>query len=90
MLQHTYINVLVEWINHLQSDPFQKFSIVLRTFRSPASPSCLGFASDVLRKDGEVLGSSSTSMALEAAGVTTRCLFVPLFELVLENVLGLM
>jgi hypothetical protein len=28
-------------------------------------------------------------MALEAAGVTTRCLFVPLFELVVENVLGL-
>jgi hypothetical protein len=29
-------------------------------------------------------------MALEAAGVTTRCLFVPLFELVVDNGSGLM
>ena len=47
--------------------------------RALLSPSCVDAACDAFLV-GELLGSSSSSIALKAAGVIIRCLFAPLVE----------
>jgi hypothetical protein len=58
----------------------QLFSISRRTRISPSLPSCFMFPRDAFLNDGEDLGSSSSSITFEAAGVTILCLFVPLLK----------
>lgn len=59
----------------------QMFSIPLKTLLSE-SESCFSLLRDIFLDDGEALGSSSASITLEAAGVTTLCLLCPLFDTV--------
>jgi hypothetical protein len=61
----------------------QTFSIPPRTFLSPSLISCNALR-DVILTEGDFLGSSSSSMTFEAAGVTTRCRLVPLTFVMLE------
>ena len=58
----------------------QLFSISRRTRFSPSLSPCLMFPRDAFLNDGEDLGSSSSSITFEAAGVTILCLFVPLLK----------
>ena len=61
----------------------QTFSIPPRTFLSLSLTTCNALR-DAILTEGDFLGSSSSSMTFEAAGVTTRCRLAPLIFVVLE------